>query len=369
MRWIWWSRDSSKQQYDQIFLESMKRMIQLESIMSENSYNVRFIDMSTGNSGYSCMNISLGNRPWPPAAGYSFAFWIRYRRTRSKEHNDFAPNNTYPKSRPAPYAKEHKKIHIFSVGSMEEKSHMYAELYLEESGTLYLATSNTSFLSFKGVILEEGIWQHVVIVHNKPNILAGLFQSSTACLYVNGKLRQTGKLGYSASHVGKSLQATIGTLTSDLEISLMRWSLGACYLFEEVLTSQSVFLIYALGRRYHGLFQDADLLWFLPYEACSGGNLGTFEGLEIELAYGASNQKVEESLKSSTKSGGSGTVWDVDRLTTLVSQLSSKKLIFCFDGTYSDNDTSGGITLVNLLDPLSAAASPFGGLFSIVFSF
>jgi hypothetical protein len=178
---------------------------------------------------------------------------------------------------------------------------------------------------------------------------------------VNGKLRETGKLGYSASHAGKTLQATIGTLALDLDNS-MCWSLGTCYLFEEVLTSQSIFLMYALGRRYHGLFQDADLLWFLPYEACSGGNLGTFEGLELELTYGSNSQKVEESLKLSTKSGSNRAVWDLERLTTFVSQLSSKKLIFCFDGTFSDNDTTGCITLVNLLDPSSVAASPLGGV-------
>ncbi|KAH7423408.1 hypothetical protein KP509_12G054200 [Ceratopteris richardii] len=234
---------------------------------------------------------------------------------------------------------------------------------MESSGHLALSTSATNYLSFKGVSLEEGTWHHVVVVHNKPNALAGLFQSSTACLYVNGRLRKTGKLGYSASPVGKTLQGTIGTPPGDLDISPLSWSLGACYLYEEVLAAPSIFFMYALGRGYRGLFQDTDLLRFLPYEACGGGNLGTFEALEVELALGTSNQKVENSLKvGGSKTEGSGVVWDLDRLATFAVQLSSKKLIFCFDGTCVDIGSSGSSAVINLVDPLSAAASPLGGL-------
>lgn len=352
----------------------MKRLIHLESVGSENSQAAPFVEMSMRQSGYSCMRISLGDRTWPPAAGYSFACWLRYRSLSEKsnvELDDAAPRKPLSKARASTTGREHAKIKIFSVGSAEDKSHLYAEFYMEDSGTLALATSATSFLSFKGVYLEEDAWHHVVVVHNKPNALAGLFQSSSACLYVNGRLRQTGKLGYSASPAGKSLQGTIGTPPNELEILPLCWNLGSCYLYEEVLLAPSIFLMYALGRSYRGLFQDTDLLRFMPYEACGGGNLATFEALELELALGASNQKVESSLKASaSKTEGSGVVWDLDRLATFAAQLSSKKLIFCFDGTCVDIAASGSLTVINLVDPLSAAASPFGGVcIFLIFSY
>lgn len=104
-------------------------------------------------------------------------------------------------------------LRIFTVGTAEEKSSVCAELFLSDSGVLTLATSPSSYLLFKGVRLEEGIWYHLTIVHNKPNALAGLFQSSVAYLYLNGSLRHTGKLGYSASPIGKSLQVCYSLLS------------------------------------------------------------------------------------------------------------------------------------------------------------
>ncbi|KAH7416368.1 hypothetical protein KP509_14G088100 [Ceratopteris richardii] len=234
---------------------------------------------------------------------------------------------------------------------------------MESSGTLALATSATNYLSFKGISLEEEVWHHVVVVHNKPNALAGLFQSSSAFLYVNGRLRKTGKLGYSASPAGKALQGMIGTPPSDLYISPLIWNLGTCYLYEEVLSSASIFLMYALGRGYRGLFQDTDLLRFMPYEACGGGNLATLEALEVELALSTNGQKTESSLRvGASGPEGSGVVWDLDKLALFAAQLSSKKLIFCFDGTCVDIATTGSRAVINLVDPLSAAASPLGGL-------
>ncbi|MCO5567993.1 hypothetical protein L7F22_021689 [Adiantum nelumboides] len=364
-RWVWLSRDSTSKDFGQMFLDSMKRMIQLETSGSENGNAAPFVEMSQVQSGYSCMRVSLGDRTWPPTAGYSFACWLRYKSLSKHSSNeaDEASRKQPARGRPITTGREHAKFKIFSVGSAEEKSQLYAEFYLEESGTLALATSVTSYLSFKGVFLEEDVWHHVVVVHNKPNALAGLFQSSSACLFVNGRLRQTGKLGYSASPAGKTLQGTIGTPPNDLEVRPLSWNLGTCYLYEEVLLAPSVFLMYALGRGYRGLFQDADLLRFMPYEACGGGNLATFEALEVELALGTGSQKVESSLKAgASKTEGSGVVWDLDRLATFAAQLSSKKLIFCFDGTCVDAATFGSPAIINLVDPLSAAASPLGGL-------
>jgi hypothetical protein len=52
----------------------------------------------------------------------------------------------------------------------------------------------------------------------------------------------------------------------------------------------------------------------------------------------------------------------MERLRNLSLQLSGRKLIFAFDGTSSDAfRASGTLSLLNLVDPTSAAASPIGG--------
>ncbi|RWW81519.1 hypothetical protein BHE74_00010069 [Ensete ventricosum] len=227
-----------------------------------------------------------------------------------------------------------------------------------------VATSNSCSLSFPGIEMEEGRWHHLAVVHSKPNALAGLFQASVAYLYVNGKLIHTGKLGYSLSPVGKLLQVTLGTPVSHAKISDLSWRLRCCYLFEEVLTSGSVFFMYILGRGYRGLFQDADLLRFVPNQACGGGSMAILDSLEAELPMVSNSQRPESSIKhGTTKSDRSGIVWDLERLTNLSLQLSGKKLIFAFDGTSSESfRASGTLSLVNIVDPTSAAASPIGGI-------
>lgn len=159
--------------------------------------------------GHACLRVPLHDRAWPPAAGYSFVCWIRIENFGNQalctgvESSTLKTNvagKKWPSSGPF--------LRIFSVSSVEEKSSTCAELFLDNTGGLTLVTSPTSFLSFKGVHLEEGLWYHLVVVHNKPNALAGLFQSSVAYLYLNGSLRHTGKLAYSSAPVGKSLQVS-----------------------------------------------------------------------------------------------------------------------------------------------------------------
>ncbi|KAF2325264.1 hypothetical protein GH714_025874 [Hevea brasiliensis] len=63
---------------------------------------------------------------------------------------------------------------------------------------------------------------------------------------------------------------------------------------------------------------------------------------------------VESSAKhGDSKSDGSGIVWDLERLGNLSLQLSGKKLIFAFDGTYTEAiRASGTFSLLNLVDPM-----------------
>ncbi|KAM3355904.1 hypothetical protein P3S68_022618 [Capsicum galapagoense] len=86
--------------------------------------------------------------------------------------------------------------------------------------------------------------------------------------------------------------------------------------------------------------------------------------LDADLPLAPNPQKPNNVGKSgSVQCNRSGFVWDLDKLGNLSLQLSSKKLIFAFDGTSTVLlRASGTYSVLNLVDPMSAAASPIGGI-------
>ncbi|XP_022728112.1 protein SPIRRIG-like isoform X3 [Durio zibethinus] len=348
-------------------VDMMERLILMEDMALENVSLAPFVEMDMSKIGHASVHVSLGERSWPPVAGYSFVCWFQFQnflRTQAKETD---PAKAGPSKRKSGSNGQHHDQHIlriFSVGAVNNENTFYAEFYLQEDGVLTLATSNSRSLSFSGLELEEGRWHHLAVVHSKPKALAGLFQASVAYVYLDGKLRHTGKLGYAASPIGKPLQVTIGTPVTCARVTNLTWRLLSCYLFEEVLTPGCICFMYILGRGYRGLFQDSDLLRFVPNQACGGGSMAILDSLDADFSVPPGMQKLDSTSKQGdAKADGSGIVWDLDRLRNLSFQLSGIKLIFAFDGTYTEAiRTSGTSFMVNLVDPLSAAASPIGGI-------
>ncbi|CAK9143767.1 unnamed protein product [Ilex paraguariensis] len=349
-----------------ILVDMMEKLILKEDMASENISLAPFVEMDMSKIGHASLQVSLGDRSWPPAAGYSFVCWFQYRNLLKSQANVTEGTKAgLPKRQSASNGQHGANVlRIFSVGAVENGNTFYAELCLQEDGVLALATSNSSSLSFSGLEMVEGRWHHLAVVHSKPNALAGLFQASVAYVYLNGKLKHTGKLGYSLSPAGKSLQVTIGTPVTCARVSDLSWKLRSCYLFEEVLTPGSICFMYILGRGYRGLFQDTDLLRFVPNQACGGGSMAILDSLDTDLPLASNMQKPETGSKQgSSKADRSGIVWDLERLGNLSLQLSGKKLIFAFDGTCTDAfRATGTLSMLNLVDPMSAAASPIGGI-------
>ncbi|XP_050935853.1 protein SPIRRIG [Cucumis melo] len=350
-----------------ILIDMMERLVHMEDMASESLSLAPFIEMDMSKIGHASIQVSLGERSWPPAAGYSFVCWFQFHNFLKSQGKEFEPSKVGPSKRWSAknaQPQEQQILRIFSVGAASNDNTFYAELYLQEDGILTLATSNSSSLSFSGIDLEEGRWHHLAVVHSKPNALAGLFQASIAYVYLNGKLKHTGKLGYAPSPVGKSLQVNIGTPLACAKVSDMHWKLRSCYLFEEVLTPGCICFMYILGRGYRGIFQDTDLLHFVPNQACGGGSMAILDSLDADLALTHNMQKHEGASKlADTRGDGSGIVWDMERLGNLSLQLSGKKLIFAFDGTSAEAMRGSGVlSMLNLVDPMSAAASPIGGI-------
>ncbi|KAF4376456.1 hypothetical protein G4B88_017192 [Cannabis sativa] len=350
-----------------VLVDMMQRLILNEDMVSEDVPLAPFIEMDMRKIGQASIQVSLGERSWPPAAGYSFVCWFQFwnfLKSQAKETDHSKTNASKRQNNSSGKNHDQNILRIFSVGAANNENTFYAELYLQEDGVLTLATSNSCSLSFSGLELEEGRWHHLAVVHSKPNALAGLFQASVAYMYLNGKLRHTGKLGYSPSPVGKPLQVTIGTPATCARVSGLTWKLRSCYLFEEVLTSGCICFMYILGRGYRGLFQDTDLLRFVPNQACGGGSMAILDALDADSTLALNTQRLDPPSKlGESKTDGSGFVWDLERLGNLSLQLSGKKLIFAFDGTCAEPiRASGTFSMLNLVDPMSAAASPIGGI-------
>ncbi|XP_057461484.1 protein SPIRRIG-like isoform X2 [Actinidia eriantha] len=348
-------------------VDMMEKLILTENMASESVSLAPFVEMNMSKIGHASIQVSLGERSWPPAAGYSFVCWFQFRNfLKSQTKESDASKVGYSKKRNTASGLQSgaQVLQIFSVTAADHGNTLYAELYLQDDGVLTLATSNSCSLSFSGLELEEGRWHHLAVVHSKPNALAGLFQASVAYLYLDGKLRHTGKLGYSPSPFGKPLQVTVGTPATCARISDLSWKLRCCYLFEEVLTSGSICFMYILGRGYRGLFQDTDLLRFVPNQACGGGSMAILDSLDTDLPSASNVQRPESANKQGiSKADCSGIVWDLERLGNLSLQLCGKKLIFAFDGTCTEAfRASGTFSMLNLVDPMSAAASPIGGI-------
>ncbi|GMI76100.1 SPIRRIG, Beach-Domain Homolog A1 [Hibiscus trionum] len=349
-------------------VDMMDRLILMEDMGVKTVSLAPFVEMEMSKVGHGSFQVSLGERSWPPAAGYSFVCWFQFKnflKTQTKETEPAKSGLSKKKTGLNGQHHDQQVLWIFSVGAVNSDNTFYAELYLQEDGVLTLATGNSCSLSFSGLELEEGQWHHLAIVHSKPNALAGLFQASIAYVYLDGKLMRTGKLGYSLSPMGKPLQVTIGTPVTAARVSDLTWRLRSCYLFEEVLTPGCICFMYILGRGYRGLFQDADLLRFVPYQACGGGSMAILDSFDADLSVTPGTQKFDGANKQGdSKADGSGIVWDLHRLGRLSFQLSGKKLIFAFDGTCTEAVRASGTTsyLLNLVDPLSAAASPIGGI-------
>ncbi|CBI25048.3 unnamed protein product, partial [Vitis vinifera] len=281
-----------------ILVSMMERLILMEDLAFESVPLAPFVEMDMSRIGHASVQVSLGARSWPPAAGYSFVCWFQYRNFLTSLSKETDSSKAGPSKRQSTSGKQQHGGHvlrIFSVGPVENGNAFYAELYLQEDGVLTLATSNSSSLSFSGLELEEDRWHHLAV---------------------------------------------------------------------EVLTSGCICFMYILGRGYRGLFQDTDLLRFVPNQSCGGGSMAILDSLDAESPLASNVQRLDSASKlGNSKADGSGIVWDLERLGNLSLQLSGKKLIFAFDGTCTEAlRASGALSMLNLVDPMSAAASPIGGI-------
>lgn len=56
----------------------MERLIYMEDMASDSVSLAPFVEMTMSKVGHACIQVSLGERSWPPVAGYSFVCWFQF---------------------------------------------------------------------------------------------------------------------------------------------------------------------------------------------------------------------------------------------------------------------------------------------------
>ena len=316
-------------------VDMLGRLLFMEDLASESASSPPFLEMDMSKVGHACITVPLGERPWPPEAGYTFVCWFQYRNLK-------------------PQLTEHPEapcLRLFSVCSMHDRNTIYEELYLQEDGTLTLKRTNASSLSSANLELEEGRWYHLSVVHGQTDEDL----TSVVHIYLNGKLRHTGKLASAPALVGSWL-VTIGISAEHARVSDLCWTLRSCYLLDEKLSADCILFMYSLGGGYKVQYQGLNNIHSIV-ETGSGDIIARPDSSSDS---GIISSKNAASLGHS-EADCTNANWDLEMLEKLWLQLCRKKLVCAFNAARIEAlRGSETLALLNLVDPVSVASSSTG---------
>jgi beige protein homolog 1 len=226
--------------------------------------------------------------PFPPIStpGYTLSMWLRIEK--------FDP-----------------EMHLTLFGAFDTSQKCFCMAYIEQdTHKLVLQTSLRSSVRFKSFEFTQGRWYHIVITHRRPRTTT----SARAFLFVDGALADQVKCSYPLSVPGKSIQAFFGTpptFASHNTKPILQWSLSQAHLWADLLPEDLIEIIFQLGPRYHGNFQDS-LGQFQTYDASTA--------LNIRLA-SMGGAKAEKSILMAAIRGKGGTFAPESKLLLSVSPL------------------------------------------------
>ena len=222
-----------------LLLPVLRRISSSSPAASLSSSYIRF-SMEIG--GYASAEIHVEKHvAWPPSAGYTVAFWLCV--------EDFGNG----------------PIHLLHLSAQSKNnikdSHSTSVLLGKYAkGQLSIHIGDTDEINFSSFTVMPGAWYHVVLVHVQNKL-----QKSEASLFVNGQLRQVGKLKMAkiSSVIDLLSSAPAADLTIFLglpnnvqpqEPSSMQWKMRGVVLVEEPLAGESILAMCRCGHSYDGCY-------------------------------------------------------------------------------------------------------------------
>lgn len=238
----------------------------------DKSHFPSYVHLDLSLHGYASIELPAIGREFPPMSssnGYTLCLWVYF--------VNFDVN-----------------AHTTLFGAFDSSQTCFVLVYVEkDTHNLILQTSVTSSrpsVRFKSMILREGQWYHISIVHRRPKATL----SSRASLFIDGEFIEQVKSNYpsspplASSNVVKSkltssitnntpVQTFLGTpqdLASKLGRGLVssEWRLASAHVFGDTLSDDLIAVYHQLGPRYNGNYQDC-LGSFQTYRASAALNL------------------------------------------------------------------------------------------------
>ena len=201
-------------------------------------------------SGFSCAQIGVPDRSWPPPGGYSFSVWVYIEAYSAGEIPVLGFQIQDTRNR-AVLALSPKGAPLFYVGDARHPPHTLGE-----------------------TLVPAGRWCHLVLVHPKA-----LIRGVDSAFYVDGALVWTGRLPHMSS-VSPPVTVTFNSLTLQPEpADGVRWRLGATYLFDRPIPSLAILTLYFLGPSFFKSTAAANAACLEEYQT-----LGVISSRNIKLA-------------------------------------------------------------------------------------
>ncbi|XP_074316146.1 protein SPIRRIG-like [Silene latifolia] len=295
------------------------RVLFMEDLACESALLEPCLELDMSKMGHACIAVPLRERSWPPAEGYSYVCWFKYKNLYSQQTGMSLP--------------------LFSVSSTDQDNPYSEELYLKD-GVLTLDINGTYSLSSSSLELEVGEWYHLAVIIGPVNALVAEHPSAIVYMYVDGNLRHTGELRYSPLLAEQGLLITTGVSAIHTKVSDLKWALRSFYMFEEQLSPECIHFLYFIGRGYKVRFQGV--------------------GGEDKSGDGTASLPTADEIAIS-QSDGKKTDFTLEMLENLWLELCGKKLIYAFNATRTEAlPASQSLRLLNLADPVSFTFSPTG---------
>ncbi|KAL7877774.1 hypothetical protein SRHO_G00044170 [Serrasalmus rhombeus] len=262
----------------------------VEFDMTDSGFGCLFLPSLATVKGVSADSISTGGigsdcRGFPPSAGLSFSCWFLISRFSSA--CDSHPVRLLTVVRHMSRAEQQYSCLSVSISasdgclviSTEEEPYQFLDIMEPEVRTPTTLPVTVRFKCSRQ--LMPGQWHHLVVAMAKD-----IKKSCKVSAYLNGEMIGTSKMRYIQPFPGQCIAmdasavidvcGIIGTPPIWKQHAALVWRVGPAYLFEEVLSSDAVEVMYAQGTKYLGNYlalgaQEYSPVKLVPPERISFG--------------------------------------------------------------------------------------------------